>query len=179
MSEPTFKVEALIERMESFGAALPAIVARVSKSDARWKPTPKDWSILEIVNHLADEEVEDFRMRLDLTLHQPNTPWPPIDPPKAAVDRQYNERELGESVSRFVNERKESVRWLRMLFPPDWTKTYAHPKIGAISAGELLASWAAHDALHLRQLSRRLFDLTQRDAAGFSTRYAGEWNPNG
>lgn len=179
MSAHTFMASALIERMESFGHALPAIVGKLSISDARWKPTPSDWSILEIVNHLADEEVEDFRLRLDLTLHQPKAPWPPIDPPKAAVERCYNERELGESVSRFVNERLESVRWLRMLFPPDWAKTYDHPKLGAISAGELLASWAAHDALHLRQISRRLYDLTVRDSDGFSTRYAGEWNPNG
>ena len=179
MAEQTINVGALIERMESFGAALPAIVGRLSTADARWKPTPKYWSILEIVNHLADEEVEDFRTRLDLTLHHPQTPWPPIDPPKAAVDRRYNERELAESVSRFANERKESVRWLRMLFPPDWTTTYAHPKLGAISAGELLASWAAHDALHLRQISRRLYDLVARDSGAFSSRYAGEWNPNG
>ena len=179
MSKDGFRPDALIERMESFGATLPVVVARISKADARWKPTPSDWSILEIVNHLADEEVEDFRMRLDLTLHHPDRLWPPIDPPKAAIDRLYNERELAESVSRFVNERTESVRWLRMLFPPEWSKTYVHPKLGSISAGELLASWAAHDALHLRQIARRLFDLTTRDAAGFSTRYAGEWNPNG
>lgn len=179
MSQHVISSGALIARMEAFGAALPSIVSRIPAQDARWKPTPSDWSILEIVNHLADEEVEDFRLRLDLTLHQPKTPWPPIDPPKAAVERCYNQRELGESVFRFVNERLESVRWLRMLFPPDWAKTYDHPKLGAISAGELLASWAAHDALHLRQISKRLYDLTVRDSGGFSTRYAGEWNPNG
>lgn len=179
MSEHVIDAGALIGRMEAFGAALPSIVGRISAPDARWKPSPSDWSIVEIVNHLADEEVEDFRTRLDLTLHHPQKPWPPIDPPRAAAERRYIERELAESVNRFVNERVESVRWLRMLFPPDWTKTYVHPKFGPIAAGELLASWAAHDALHLRQIARRLFDLTTRDSGGFSTRYAGEWNPNG
>ena len=39
---------------------------------ARWKPTPNDWSILEVINHLYDEEREDFRVRIDYTLHRPD-----------------------------------------------------------------------------------------------------------
>ncbi len=174
-----FDPRALVDRLEAFGAGLPSVVGRVSLSDARWKPSASHWSLLEIVNHLADEEVEDFRARLDLTLHHPEKPWPSIDPVGAAATRGYNERELGASVDRFVNERTESVRWLRMLFPPDWSRTYEHPTLGPIAAGDLLASWVAHDALHLRQIARRLYDLTLRDAGGFSTRYAGDWNPNG
>lgn len=170
--------KALIDRMETFGHALPGVLAGVPPEDARWKPDPSDWSILEIVNHLADEEVEDFRARLDMTLHHPGEAWPAIDPVRAAVERRFNERELDESVLRFVNERTESVRWLRMLFPPDWSRSYRHPSLGVIAAGSLLGSWAAHDALHLRQLARRIYDLTRRDAGEFGVGYAGEWNPN-
>ncbi len=169
----------LVDRMELFVRALPGVVSGVSREDARWKPGAGDWSIVEIVNHLADEEVEDFRTRLDLTLHHPGEAWPVIDPVRAAGQRRYLERELDESVQRFVNERTESVRWLRMLFPPDWTTSYDHPSLGLIAAGSLLGSWAAHDALHLRQIARRMYDLTKRDAGEFGIRYAGEWNPNG
>jgi len=35
---------------------------------AIWKPAPDKWSILEVVNHLYDEEREDFRQRLELVL---------------------------------------------------------------------------------------------------------------
>jgi hypothetical protein len=57
----------------------------------------------------------------------------------------------------------------------DWSVAYQHPKVGPIRAGDLLTGWAAHDALHLRQISKRLFQLAERDGAGFTSRYAGEW----
>ena len=42
-------------------------------------------------------------------------------------------------------------------------------------AGDLLAAWSAHDALHLRQISKRLYQIAQRDAGSYSVQYAGEW----
>jgi len=44
---------------------------------AVWKPAPGKWSILEVVNHLYDEEREDFRQRLELVLKDPALAWPP------------------------------------------------------------------------------------------------------
>ena len=40
---------------------------------------------------------------------------------------------------------------------------------------DLLTSWAAHDALHLRQIAKRLFQLAERDGGEYNSRYAGEW----
>ncbi len=127
---------------------------------------------------MGDEEVDDFRTRLRNTLEDPSRAWPPIDPEGWARDRNYVEDNLPEAVERFCAERSTSMRWLRTLGDPsrvDWARAHAHPKFGPISAGDLLASWAAHDALHFRQISKRLFELTQRDAAPAGTKYAGEW----
>ena len=33
----------------------------------------------------------------------------------------------------------------------------------------------AHDYLHLRQISKRMYQLAERDAGDYSIRYAGEW----
>ena len=49
------------------------------------------------------------------------------------------------------------------------------PKIGPIRAGDLLASWAAHDMLHLRQIAKRKFELIQQAGGEFTTDYAGPW----
>ena len=98
----------------------------------------------------------------------------PIDPEGWAVERRYNEGDLAEQVQRFVSLRGESINWLRGLSNPKSSNTFVHPK-GEISAGDLLASWAAHDALHLRQIAKRLFQMTQRDAGEYSTAYAGSW----
>jgi len=164
----------LIDRLAGFAETLPVAVAGVPDADARWRPEEGSWSILEIVSHLADEEIDDFRMRTELTLRDPELPWPPIDPEGAAVERQYNEADLGKTVSRFVTARRESITWLQQLRDPDWSRTHHH-KLGDIRAGDLLAAWVAHDALHLRQIAKRSFQLTQRDAGHYSTAYAGRW----
>ncbi|GJQ29492.1 MAG: hypothetical protein HBSAPP03_13760 [Phycisphaerae bacterium] len=171
---------ALIDRLEAFGHALPGVVACVTAEDARWKPPHGAWSILEIVCHLEEEERRDFRLRLFQTLRDASQPWAPNDPEAWAREGRYHARDLRAMVRAFVAERAESVTQLRLITagrPVDWTIAYQHPKVGPVYAGELLASWAAHDALHLRQIAKRMFELAGRDAPGFSTRYAGEWGP--
>ena len=37
---------------------------------ARWKPGADRWSLLEVINHLYDEEREDFRKRLAVAGHR-------------------------------------------------------------------------------------------------------------
>src|SRR5690606_39946827 len=67
----------------------------------------------------------------------------------------------------FARERDESVRRLRALGPDaDWSRTHTPRRPPPLSAGQLLACWAAHDALHLRQIAKRLHQLAARDAAG-------------
>ena len=131
--------------------------------------------MLEIVNHLADEEVEDFRRRVLSTLEDPTRPWPPIDPEVWVRERAYDEHDLGESLQRLVAARAETVERLRALERPDWSKAHEHPSLGQLTAGDLMVSFAAHDALHLRQLAQRLLQLAQRDGEGHSTEYAGRW----
>ncbi len=165
----------LIDSLERFAQTLPASVTRLSLEDACWKPADGGWSVLEVICHLADEEVEDFRGRLARTLHDPDEPWPPNDPEAWAVERRYNESDPGEVMARFVEERRASVDWLRSLGQPDWSIAYQHPQVGAIRAGDILVSWVAHDMLHLRQIAKRMFQMTQRDGGEYTTDYAGDW----
>lgn len=167
--------ERLIDSLARFRKVLPALVADLPDQDARWRPPSGNWSVLEIVCHLADEEVEDFRRRVQLILTNPSEAWPPIDPEAAAVERKYNEADLEESTNRFLTERTASIEMLRGLADPDWSQAHDHPKFGLIHAGEVLAAWAAHDHLHSRQISKRLFEITGRDASPYGTEYAGDW----
>src|SRR5258708_2473829 len=136
----------IIARMEHSAQAIRTLVSGVSDADARFKPPSGAWSIVEIVCHLVDEDRDDFRKRLRLTLESPGTPWPPNDPEAWARDRKYQDRDLAKALADFASERAESMTWLRSLGTVDWTTAYQHPKIGPVTAGELLVSWAAHDA---------------------------------
>lgn len=175
MNAPAFHAAGLIDRLERGADAVRAVALVCSDDDARWKPDPGSWSMLEIVCHLVDEEAEDFPLRLRLLLEDREREWPAIDPEGWAVQRNYQERNLGERVDRFVAARRESVAWLRVLKHPDWSATKVHPRFGSMRAGDLLGAWAAHDALHLRQMARRLHQMAHRDACPFEIGYAGAW----
>lgn len=163
-----------IERLSKNAGALENLARVGSEEQAKWKPSPEKWSILEVVNHLYDEERDDFRFRLDSLLHRPEKLWPPIDPQGWATERKYNERELDESLERFLEERRKSVEWLKEIKEPRLENIYEHPQ-GAISAGDLLASWVAHDFLHVRQLARLHWQYLNSICAPHRTAYAGEW----
>ncbi|MFN2103770.1 MAG: DinB family protein, partial [Candidatus Promineifilaceae bacterium] len=123
----------------------------VDDDQARWRPDADSWSILEVICHLLDEERKDFRVRLDITLHKPDETWPGIDPAGWMTEHNYNEQVLAASLQAFQEEREASLAWLKRLEAPDWEASYEAPW-GTMRAGDLLASWVAHDLLHMRQL---------------------------
>ena len=156
------RLDVLRRELAQGAETIQGLVAGVSAAEARVRPAPDAWSILEVVAHLLDEEREDFRPRLDLVLHRPEEQWTPID------------RELAATVSAFLTERERSLAWLAGLKAPEWSREY-QASFGPITAGDLAASWAAHDLLHTRQLLElrraRLLALT----APHRTGYAGDW----
>ncbi len=162
--------------LRAFPRLLTQLVAGYDASAARWRPPDEAWSVVEIVSHLTDEETEDFRVRLRLTLESPEADWPPIDPEGVAVERRYRERDLASELDRFVRERAASLAWLSLIADSaDFTCSHKHPKFGPMSAGLLLSSWAAHDLLHARQIMKRSFQRIEEASGGHGTKYAGAW----
>jgi hypothetical protein len=164
----------LIRQMADHAGAIQALGQGVSDEQARWKPGPDDWSILEVINHLYDEEIEDFRAHLDLILHRPDQPWPGIDPQGWVTARRYNERDLASSLQNLARARQESLAWLQGLAAPDWQAVYRTP-FAQMAAGDMLAAWAAHDLLHLRQLVELHWAYTNHLVQPYSLQYAGDW----
>lgn len=164
-----------INHMQASAEAIGALLTGVSDEQARWKPDADSWSMLEVINHLADEEREDFRTRLDMTLHQPASEWPPIHPGSWVTARSYNQRDLNESLRRFQTERKTSLDWLRSLQSPDWESTHTRPSFGSDRAGDMLAAWVAHDLLHIRQLNELRYVYLKADITPYRVDYAGDW----
>jgi len=163
----------VIDHFECNSKAIAALLGNISDEQARWKPEGK-WSILEIVNHLYDEERDDFKLRLTLIIEDPRAAWPPIDPQTWITERKYNERDLAESVQRFLKERKDSILWLKSLHNVPWSNSKEHPTAGTMTASRLLYSWLAHDYLHIKQITIMLFNYLQKDVSPISLNYAGE-----
>lgn len=130
-----------VNRFSKNREAFEGLVRGTSLEQARWKPTSDKWSMLEVVNHLYDEEREDFRQRIELVLADPLQPWPPIDPRGWATSRGYNERKLDESLDSFLAERAKSLNWLGQLSQPNWQHCNEGPNVHCEQAICLPRGW--------------------------------------
>jgi hypothetical protein len=151
-----------------------ALTANVSQEDAQVKPTPKSWSILEVICHFYDLEREDFREHLDFILHRQNEKWHEIDPQDWITSRKYNEQDFAEMQTRFFEERRKSLDWLIDLSNTDWDITYTSEH-GSVPAGKMFAAWVAHDNLHIRQLVELKRFYIEKITKPYLIEYAGEW----
>jgi uncharacterized damage-inducible protein DinB len=164
---------ALIRRLQAGGEVYAALYADLDLDALNWRPAPGKWSLLDVICHMLDEERDDFRTRLRLTLEEKGEAWPTNDPEGWVTSRNYAERDAGETLSQFLDERQASIEWLQGLASPNWEAVYDHPKGFVISAGDLLLSWVVHDSAHVRQIASLL--IGHADALGepFSSDYAG------
>jgi len=166
-------IASVTRRFTANANTIEALIRSAGPEQIRWRPEPKKWSILEVAVHICDEEVYDFRTRVDMTLNKPGEPWPMIDPEGWVAERKYNEQDPAGVLSRFLEEREASIALIAGLRNPDWEMAYDHPQAGKLSAGDLLASWLDHDYLHIRQLANLHHAWLVREMAPFSAAYAG------
>jgi len=165
----------IIEKLEHNASTFKSLLENISNEQAYWKPTPEKWSLLEIVNHLHDEEKEDFRQRIKNIFEDPQKTWSPIAPGKWVTEREYSKRDMSNSLKNLLDERKKSIEWLKSLNSPNWTAVHIHPKLGEMSPEKLLANWLAHDYLHIRQISFLQWSYLAFKAGSINLDYAGNW----
>ena len=130
--------------------------------------------MLEIVCHLIDEEVYDFRTRVKIALKSDTCNFKPIDPLGWVKSKNYMTARFKEKVQEWSTERKGSIKWLKALENPQWSSSFTHPDLGEMSARHFLSNWLAHDQLHIRQingLKRAYLSHISLD----DLNYAGKW----
>lgn len=164
----------IIEQLAVNRLIFSSLLKGKSKAEYLWKPKEKKWCLLEIVCHLYDEEIEDFRTRVKHTLEAPGTPPPPIDPVNWVLSRNYMEMNYNKMVARFLEERSKSIEWLQSLQNPNWSNSYKHPELGTLSSEHFLYNWLAHDILHFRQINRLQFQYL-KSHSHHDLAYAGNW----
>jgi len=166
--------QTLYQELSQSTEMIRALLAGISAEEARRKPSKGAWSILEATCHLLDEEREDFREHLDFILYRQHEQWHPIAPQAWVKLRKYNEQDFGKMKAKFFRERTKSLAWLLSLKKADWNITYKS-NFGSMRAGDMFASWVAHDNLHIRQLVELRRWHIERKTKPFKIRYAGDW----
>jgi hypothetical protein len=174
VKEDGFRFDTLyLELIDSTGM-IHALLAGITAEEARVRPAPGSWSVLETLCHLEDEERLDFRPRLDAILHRPTEDWTPIDPEAWVASHRYNEQDFGDVKERFFADRSKSLDWLKGLRAADWAASH-EASFGIMTAGDMLASWVAHDILSIRQLVELRRARLERLFGRHRIEYAGPW----
>jgi hypothetical protein len=153
-------------------AILDALAGDLDPSAARTRPAPKEWAPIEILCHLRDEEVEDFRARARAVL-QGDAELPPIDPVGWVESRRYRDADPREVLAAIGAERRTSLEFLAGVDAGKLDAFIVHRTAGPMSAMDFLAAWVAHDQLHLAQLSATLARLWANRWPSLKVEYAG------
>jgi hypothetical protein len=167
-------MQSIISSLAANRQTFAALLSDISQEERNWRPAEDKWNLIQMVCHLRDEEVEDFRTRVKTTLESPETDPPGIDPVAWVTDRGYASQDFDAVVQSFLQERSNSISYLHQLDNPNWENGYDHQSLGRLTAKKFLANWLAHDYLHIRQIIR-LRHQYLAEISGDDLGYAGGW----
>lgn len=166
--------EQLIPELSRNSGVFENLLRNVQGAMVTWRKENGAWCLLEIVCHLLDEELEDFRARLRQTLENPGQDLASIDPVGWVAHRGYMQRDYKKVLDQFLQERRDSVTWLLSLRDTSWQNCSLHPEYGEISARKFLCNWLAHDYHHIRQINQIQYHYLKAKT-GEDLTYAGNW----
>ena len=151
---------------------LKALLAGLDEGRARTRPAMGEWSPVEILCHLRDEENEDFGARLRVILDG-TSDFTPIDPERWAVERSYHEAKLPDVLAALRARRQASLDLLVSVSPKALERSRPHNRLGSLSGEDILAAWVAHDRIHLSQLAGTLARIWALRWQPLHSEYAG------
>jgi hypothetical protein len=149
-------MEELAELLERFRRG-PELVASsltgAAGSEVDFRPTPEQWSVRQIVAHIADSEiVAVFRFRRIVA--EENPPIEAYDQDAWAEKLDYGKRKYSNSLETFRRIRAENYELLKDLPPEVFERTGQHSKRGPMTLLELLRIYAVHPEKHSAQIRR-------------------------
>ena len=143
-----------LEAAEKSPKEIAAAVSGLSPAALHYKPAPENWSILEILGHLADIEIV-YAYRLRQMLADQNPIIAPMDQDAWARNLGYMDMAAPELVAVYGLNRHHNLRLLRRLKPADLEKSAFHPERKQdVTVARLVEMMAGHGVDHLAQIER-------------------------
>lgn len=152
--------------LERTPGALRALLAGLPEEWTRATDGPGTWSAFDVVGHLIHGEKTDWIPRARHILEKGESePFVPFD--REAMFDASRGRTMEELLDEFAALRAANVAALRSLAlgPAELDRRGRHPGLGPVTLRQHLATWAAHDMGHLRQIAQTL-GRQYRDAVG-------------
>jgi hypothetical protein len=146
--------DALIDRYAEGPELLDAALAELPPQMWTFKPSPADWSVHEILIHLADSETNAF-LRCRRLVAEPGGSLMAYDQDLWAHALDYHSRdtELARSIVGLV--RRSTTELLRSLPDTVWRHTVEHAELDRpYTFDDWLEVYAAHIPDHIEQMMR-------------------------
>lgn len=132
-----------------------SLIDGVGEEQLRRAPAPGKWSIIEILAHVAEDElVSSWRYRQ--MLENDGAPLAGFDQDLWAQWGGYTSWTAQEALAMFRLLREANLRLFDKLTPEQWQRHGIHAERGPITVQSLAAHMAGHDRNHIEQIRRIL-----------------------
>src|SRR5208337_3798104 len=143
-----------LDAAEKSPKEIAAAISGLSEIVLRYKPSPEQWCVLEILGHLADVEIiYGYRLRQMLADAKPVIA--PLDQNAWTRNLNYLDSPPSELVAFYGLARHHNLRLLRSLKAPDLSKSAFHPEMQReMTVADLVERMGGHGAAHLQQIEK-------------------------
>jgi hypothetical protein len=151
-----FSLELGEEVLRGTPDVLQALLSDLSDEWLTGDEGPGTWSPYQVVGHMTYVEECDWIDRTRVILeHGPDSVFEPLD--REAGFTRFSGWTLSEVLDRFVSVRTSNLTTLQELVDVgDLGRRGLHPSFGAVTLGELLATWVVHDLNHVNQIVKTM-----------------------
>jgi hypothetical protein len=148
----------LIEQFAAGGEKLRQAIQGLDRTDLRMTPIPGQWSIQQLVIHLADSDaIAIDRMKRIITEDNPTLLY--ADESAYTARLHCDEQSITDAVLLFEVGRRQFARVLRQLPDSSFRRTGTHNKRGSITLGGMIQDYIAHLDHHLKFLHEKRVKL--------------------
>jgi hypothetical protein len=119
--------------------------------------TPGAWSARQVLCHVADAEITDWKPRVELILGSDDDKrFTPFD--REGGFRRYDGWTPSSLLDEFARLRRDNLSRLDELTitDADLDRQGIHPDLGIVTLSQLLSCWATHDLAHIEQITRSM-----------------------
>lgn len=144
------------EKIESYGQAYEKLVAALEQFPQemwQFKASDEDWSIHELIIHIADSEANSFS-RGRKAIVEPGSTVMAYDEAQWAKTLRYHEQSTADALELFKWLRHNTYQLIRSLPESVWAHTIAHPENGMMTLDDWLDVYERHIPEHIAQMQR-------------------------
>jgi hypothetical protein len=142
------------QKIESYGlgvAQLTDALPRFPVEMWTFKPSPRDWSIHEIIIHLADSETNSYG-RFRRAIAEPGSSVFAYDQDVWAIQMDYHAQSTDLALSVLKAVRASIYALLKMQPDEVFANWVMHPENGRVTLDDILTTYEAHIPGHIRQM---------------------------